>query len=315
MAETPQPAAHEDAQDDTRTAAKWLIGAFAGVGALLLSGIGLTNLGRLEGNDLELAIAAFAVGVTGVIVAVYLIVDVLTPAPVTMTNLAEYEQARNERKGASAYDELVKYIESDPALLQGIVKSSDPRNEVLILAARKYREALDARLEKADAYWDLAKDKGEKDAEAVRAKEVAQAAANRATTMHSTVRRLEQIATSQQSIFVFKARRGALATAAIFIALSIGTFAVASNPPEPPAADLRGAKLEGVDLSGASLRDANLEGMTIKETNFEGTNLEGAKIDDTVWDSTVCPDGTSSDNAGETCAGHLEPEFEPGPLP
>jgi hypothetical protein len=234
---------------------------------------------------------------------------------VTLTNLAEYEQARNLDHGSGPYDELVEYVESDPALLQGMVKSSDPRDQLLIKANEKYWQALDKRIETADAYWDLVRQKGEKDPETTRAKEVAQAATNQANTLHATVRRLEQIATSQQTVITFTARRGALASAAVFIALSIGAFAVAGNPPDPPTADLRGANLEKVDFSGASLREANLEGMKVKEVNFEGTNLEGAKIEDTAWENTICPDGTNSDNAQETCAGHLDPEFAPGPLP
>ena len=312
----PEPAAHEDAKTDTRTAAKWLIAAFAGVGALLLSGIGLSSLGQIDGDRLTLAIASFAVGATGVIVAVYLITDVLTPSPVTLADLALYEKNRNLRAGDQRNDELVAYFEADPTLLQGIVdtEATQPK-EMLILASERYRKAVDERFRTSEAYWQASEESGSSSPQAKQAEAKAVTADTRASTMHTTVRRIEKIGSAQQTVLAFRARRGPLAVAAIFVAGSIGVFAVASNPPDPPHADLRGAVLENVDLSGASLREANLEGMTIRSANLEETNLEGANIEKTVWVDTVCPDGTSSDSAGETCAGHLAPDFEPDPLP
>lgn len=310
-----QPAAHEDAKADTRSAAKWLIAAFAAVGAVLLSGVGLANLGHLDGLRLLLAILAFVLGTAGVIVAVYLIAAVLTPAPVTLTDLARYEEKRNDGAGKKWEKELVAYVEADPTFLQGIVKSDSAPMTRLIDANKHYQDALDKRFEAAETYWKIASDP-EADADAVkRAKTRAVTAGNRASTMHGTVRRLEKIGSAQQALFAFKARRGRLALATIAVTFGICGFAIASNPPAPATADFHGANLEHIDLSGASLREANLEGMTIRGANLEGTNLEGAKIEKTVWKNTICPDGTNSDNAGGSCAGHLEPDFKPDPLP
>lgn len=311
-----KPAAHEDTKADTRTAAKWLVAAFAAVGAAMLSGVGLAGIGSVEGDRLYFAIAAFAFGVLGVIAAVSLITDVLTPAPVTIAKLAKYASRRNAGLRGCRNDALVAYVESDPSFLQGIVdRRTTPDDQLLITASDRYRDAIDERFRSAETYWSLVKTNGVADQETKQAEEKAKAAGKRASAMHATVRRLEQIATGQQTVISFKARRTALAMATLVVAASIGVFAFASNPPQPETADLRGANLEKVDLSGASLREANLSGMTLRKVNFDGTNLEGAKIDKTVWENTTCPDGTNSDNAGKTCAGHLNPVYEPDPLP
>ena len=60
-------------------------------------------------------------------------------------------------------------------------------------------------------------------------------------------------------------------------------------------ADLSGALLMGVDLSDANLTDANLEGVITLDANFEGA----------VWSDTTCPDGTNSDDNGNTCENNL----------
>jgi len=310
-----QAAAYEDTKADTRSAAKWLIAAFAGVGAALLSGVGLSDMGALDGARLALAIAAFLVGGLGVVIAISAITDILTPVPVTIAQLADFERRRNEKAKRGRNDALIAYIESDPSFLQGIVdrKAADD-GTLLITANQQYRDAVDERFRSAEHYWKLVKAKGTADRDTQVAKTEAEVANNRVETMHETVRRLEQIATGQQTVFSFNRRRPGLAIIATFVALSMGAFAFASNPPDPATADLRGANLKQVDLSGASLREANLSGMTLDEVDFEGTNLEGADIDKTVWKDTTCPDGTNSDNAGETCEGHLDPVYRPRPL-
>jgi uncharacterized protein YjbI with pentapeptide repeats len=36
-----------------------------------------------------------------------------------------------------------------------------------------------------------------------------------------------------------------------------------------------------------------------------GANLTGANLSKVIWSSTNCPDGTNSNNHGNTCLGHL----------
>jgi hypothetical protein len=320
-----KPAAFGDADQETRTTAKWVVAAFAGVGGVLLSGIGLSSLGNLEGERLGLAAAALTLGIAAVVLAVYLAADVLTPTPVTLNDLASFERGRNSRRrdagersetdaqdakrdpAAKRHDELVAYVESDPSLLQGIVDREKVDSHVVLIAAQsQYLIALDESFRATNDVWD-AEGMGAPEDEIAELTKIATAANSKVETIHWTVRRLETISSATEAMLVFKRRRLAIAGCALLAALSIGAFAWAGNPPEPARADLRGATLEGIDLSGASLREANLEGMTIRAVDLTGTNLEGAAVDDTTWKNTICPDGTNSDNAGETCAGHLSP--------
>ncbi|MEL6178178.1 MAG: pentapeptide repeat-containing protein, partial [Myxococcota bacterium] len=91
--------------------------------------------------------------------------------------------------------------------------------------------------------------------------------------------------------------------------------------------DLRYANLEGADLSGANLlrtqlqhawlQQANLTGVFADEADFSGANMIGALLlearvplalfNDVRWSGTTCPDGTNSDDNGDTCGGHWIP--------
>jgi uncharacterized protein YjbI with pentapeptide repeats len=87
--------------------------------------------------------------------------------------------------------------------------------------------------------------------------------------------------------------------------------------------DLSGANLYGanlshtylfrVDLSGAILNGADLRETYFYETDFTDAILTGADISsayqwgslDVIWNNTICPDGTNSDDNGNTCENHL----------
>jgi uncharacterized protein YjbI with pentapeptide repeats len=101
------------------------------------------------------------------------------------------------------------------------------------------------------------------------------------------------------------------------------------------SAYLNSANLTGVNLSGAIFTRTNLEGAIISgnltqtdftnadlhttsfgdisgsQTNFTNTDLSQAhfngavNLTDTIWSNTTCPDGTNSNNNGNTCVGHL----------
>lgn len=68
------------------------------------------------------------------------------------------------------------------------------------------------------------------------------------------------------------------------------------------SADLRGADLTRADLTGANLTDARLNPDEAKDGATAATNLSG-----TIWDGTVCPDGTNSNDHSASCVGHLQP--------
>jgi uncharacterized protein YjbI with pentapeptide repeats len=76
------------------------------------------------------------------------------------------------------------------------------------------------------------------------------------------------------------------------------------------AANFAGANLRRANLSGANLTDATFAGAQLSHANFTGANLTGANMTDSarahvMWSNTTCPDGTNSNNDGNTCEGHL----------
>lgn len=70
-------------------------------------------------------------------------------------------------------------------------------------------------------------------------------------------------------------------------------------------ANLSAADLAGADLSGAKLAQANLKGADLTRADLRGaTGLGSANLGGVVWAQTTCPDGSTSDQDGGTCAGH-----------
>ncbi|MGI9622816.1 MAG: pentapeptide repeat-containing protein [Acidimicrobiales bacterium] len=82
-----------------------------------------------------------------------------------------------------------------------------------------------------------------------------------------------------------------------------------------PKTNLRDAQLSGLDLSSAVLRfsdlagaqmiGTNLTGAFLRGADLTGADLTGADLTDVGWKNTTCPDGTNSDDNGDTCEGHL----------
>jgi hypothetical protein len=75
--------------------------------------------------------------------------------------------------------------------------------------------------------------------------------------------------------------------------------------------DLSSGHMIFANLSGVTLRSANIAGLQLNHANLAGADLQGAhgtpEITDTFWSNTTCPDGTNSDQDGNTCAGHFLP--------
>jgi uncharacterized protein YjbI with pentapeptide repeats len=85
--------------------------------------------------------------------------------------------------------------------------------------------------------------------------------------------------------------------------------------------DLAGANLTETGLTDASLSTSNLTGTflieaTLAETDFNGANLTNADLQGAfdastasfsgaTWSNTTCPDGTNSNNDGDTCTNNL----------
>ena len=63
--------------------------------------------------------------------------------------------------------------------------------------------------------------------------------------------------------------------------------------------------LQSADLSNADLSNANLSGADLSNANLSNANLAGADLSGTIWYGTICPDGTNSDDNGNTCENNL----------
>jgi hypothetical protein len=70
-------------------------------------------------------------------------------------------------------------------------------------------------------------------------------------------------------------------------------------------ADLTSATLNSADLAGANLSNADLTKADLSDADLNGANLTGATLSKAKWSDTTCPDGTNSDDDGDTCVGHL----------
>jgi len=80
-------------------------------------------------------------------------------------------------------------------------------------------------------------------------------------------------------------------------------------------ANLHDANLSGADLSDAMLTYAYLDGANLSGADLEnaglyyaaltGADLTGANLNGVYWNDTTCPDGTNSDDNGNTCVNNL----------
>jgi hypothetical protein len=71
-------------------------------------------------------------------------------------------------------------------------------------------------------------------------------------------------------------------------------------------ANLTGANLSQANLSGANLSSANLTNANLSQANLKGaTGMSTATLTGVTWSKTTCPDGTTSNQDGGTCLGHL----------
>ena len=70
-------------------------------------------------------------------------------------------------------------------------------------------------------------------------------------------------------------------------------------------ANLFDADLIGANLSYAELPNANLRYANLSNANLYGADLSNADLIGVYWYDTTCPDGTNSDNNGNTCENNL----------
>ncbi|WOX22729.1 pentapeptide repeat-containing protein [Streptomyces solicathayae] len=275
-------AALNKANDKIREAAKWMIASSAAVGAALLAGSQLSNIGKLEWSwRLGVAIGGAVVGLAAVVAAIWLAVRLLVPVVVTIDQLArEWEHPTDSVKAA------VEFFNATPSQL-GIWDTPQSLMD------------------------DLAQTEARRDAAAKKRKraEVRQEE-DRIGQIEVWIESIQQVAQNRVLEARFKGTLKLLLLATSLAAVGIVAFAWASNPPPkpPPSASLENSSLLNADLRDADLRGANLDEADLTGADLTGADLTGASIAGVKWKNTTCPDGRNSDRVGGTCAGHLNPE-------
>jgi uncharacterized protein YjbI with pentapeptide repeats len=67
-----------------------------------------------------------------------------------------------------------------------------------------------------------------------------------------------------------------------------------------------GGRLD-LHFTNTNATGANFANLTFDVSDLIGSDLSGANVTNTTWIDTLCPDGTDSDDNGNTCIGHLVP--------
>jgi Pentapeptide repeats (8 copies) len=292
-----------DANERIRDAAKWLIGASAAVGAILVAGSQLSNIGKLQpGLRLWVAIAGAVLGLWGVVAAIWTAVRLLLPVGVTIQDVqSRWERWRDGLGRFRAWRQRVEmpdvaFFKKNPVYLGGW--------EAPKLLEDAYRNAAIALKEARDAAAGPPSHQGflrRRKTGSGENLEHLQDAQDRAAR---NLRLATEYARHYWFVGQFRRVLVRLLIYATMTAVGIGLFAWAANPPEPIV------KLQGVSLKGAILRDADLSGADFTGADFTnadltGASLSGAILTDTHWRNTTCPDGKNSDQVGGTCKGHL----------
>ncbi|HET8658653.1 MAG TPA: pentapeptide repeat-containing protein [Micromonosporaceae bacterium] len=280
----------ERANDRIRGAAKWLIASAAAVGAALIAGSQLSSIGKLDVGlpttvdlaRLWVASAGAAIGLAGVVYAVWTAVQLLLPKLVLVDDLDAAWQGGDPKLAP-----VVRYFRRNRKYLQGF----DSPGELITERSRLIAERAQA---------------GGGQPQHAEGEQTAELDALIAD-IDARIGAVEDLAAHVALRADFEATLRRLMSAAIVVALGIVAFAWAANPPTRPVpgADLRNSRLVDAFLRDADLRNARLDNADLTRADLTGADLSGASIAGVVWRDTTCPDGTNSDTNGGSCAGHL----------
>ncbi|MFE9846578.1 pentapeptide repeat-containing protein [Streptomyces goshikiensis] len=277
----PDFSALDKANEGIRNAAKWLIASSAAVGAALLAGSQLSNIGKLDWSwRLLVAVLGAAAGLIAVVWAIRLATLLLLPVTVTIDVLdAEWRKPSKDLAAA------VGFFKDEPRQLGKWRSPADLRDE-----ERRTKEDLTGAQERKD-------------------KDAAEKAQRKLSAIAQWVRSIQRQAQYKTLESRFHRSLKWLVVATGLAAIGIVLFAWASNPPpeKPPTANLENARLVGADLRDANLKGAILDHADLTNALLTGADLTGASITGTKWTNTLCPDGVNSNAAGNSCAGHLKP--------
>ena len=287
-----------------RENAKWALTTLGAVGALLVTGLGLSSLANLQETAYLIgAILGITTALVGVAWAIVQTAQVLRPSTATFADVVA-----EEKKGAGQHPSHMQRVFADRTTAVRAVADSFED-----LQARYY-DALALRVQALlDSYADPS-DQPKANA--------AQAANYRATLYGERIDAIVANVAYHQVAARLETWRQV--GAAFLVALGVGVFAVMLALPIDPKPDLHGAVLRDVDLSGVRIVGADLSGMTLdhvdlrdtdlRDANFdrtkmktvklEGADVRGASFDGTRWTRSICPDGARTSES-DTCKHHL----------
>ncbi|WP_230859775.1 pentapeptide repeat-containing protein [Actinoplanes aureus] len=277
----PTPSPLVLANQRIRDTAKWLIASAAGVGAALIAGSQLAGIGRLDVGwptsaataRLWVAGAGALLGLGAVVFAIAGAVRVLLPMQVLVSDLAD-----NWDDPSPRLRPVVEFLKRRPKFLQGTKSPGELISRRAGMVAQLGKPGADPRLRE------------------------------RIEAMDRRIEAVEDVASHEALKATFERCLRRLLVAALVAAIGIIAYAWAANPPpKTVTADLRNARLTGAFLRDADLRNAKLDGADLTGADLTGADLTGASLVKVVWSRTTCPDGTASDENGDTCQGHLSP--------
>lgn len=304
--EGPQRAPLTEPTDKVRETAKWLIGVFGAIGALIVARIQLSDLGTLSGADLWSALFAIALAVLGICLATSGVANLLLPRQRTVRELMQAPHA----------DPGIIFFRENPEAIRGY-NSLGALFDAWQQDLTAYKTAFQAwRINPTAHHRNRLRLTGER----LRPLEVA-------------VRSALQIATYQSLRADYRRMlQNRLFPGIILTAAGIVWFSIASSSPASDISlddtDLRGAILDGVSFRNDSLRKSNLSEASLRNVDFSNSDLSGADLSGAdltganlkgaattnaefsavTWEGTTCPDGAVSNEVGGSCEAHLESE-------
>jgi hypothetical protein len=215
--------------DRLRETAKWLIGAYAAVGAAIIAGLQLTSLGKVE-DDARLWVGAVAAAVAllAVMTGISKIAGVLAPAKVEAQDLGPNSEAE-------------KMVQATPTLLKG-------QATTLAELRSKYDVALaDFEVKRSAAHGPFdspaAQNAAESDAEQ---------AHRRMMALFGPLEQMRKLVLFEKVQKRYDDAKHALGVAGIVIVAGVITFAWAANPSDESQADAK-AQEHGPTLATPSV--------------------------------------------------------------
>jgi hypothetical protein len=205
--------------DALRSVVKWLVAAFAGVGAILVAGLQVSGIGQLPTSSWRLYVAICAAGVAlgGIGYMIHEASVVLTHEWLTLASFSDEPTGavlgRNQRTGWWS----TKLLETEEML-------DLSRHELFGYVAQSRKELHRYLREADELIWRSKPGSPELDE-----------AMAESAKLRKAARETVQYANFCLTLMLFKRMRVRLGWAAAVVAVSIGVFAYTTNPPKSPA--------------------------------------------------------------------------------